>query len=230
MADENVDVREKDFSQSNPAVIAYAYETFRPEDEVLAAVRKEAERCGLPHIAVGSFDALHLELLVRMMGAKKAIEIGTLGGYSGVAIARGLGAGGKLHTFELDPFHAEVASRAFANSQLLAEVIVHSGPAFENLPSVVSEAPFDLVFIDADKTSYPRYLEWATDHLRVGGVVIADNTFAWGRIHESYDLPPDISAAVAGLRAFNETVVSSGRYRATILPTGEGLTVAVKLR
>lgn len=219
----------KRFSQSDPNVIKYAYETFRPEDDLLADVRENAERRGLPPISVGKFDALHLEILARMMGAKKAVEIGTLGGYSGIALARGLGPGGKLFTFELDPHHAEVANQAFAQAQLLSDVSVHVGPALENLPRIAHEAPFDLVFIDADKVNYPAYLAWATDHLRVGGAIIADNTFAWGKIHQSFDLPPEKEKSVAALREFNQIVTTSGRYRSTILPTSSGLTIAIKI-
>lgn len=220
---------QKQFGQINKEIIQYAYETFRPEDPVLQEARAIAERRGLPAISLGAFDALHLEVIVRAMGAKKGVEIGTLGGYSGVALARGMGAGGKLHTFELDLHHAEVARQVFDQAQLMTEVSVHVGPALENLPTIASEAPFDFVFIDADKINYPVYLDWATDHLRVGGLVIADNTFGFGKIHQSFHLSEEERPAVMGLREFNSRVANSNRFRATILPTGEGLTIAVKI-
>ena len=219
---------QKAYGQADPAVVQYAYEVFKPEDETLQQVRQAAEAKKLPPIQVGAFDALHLEVLARMANAKKAVEIGTLCGYSGVALSRALGSGGKLHTFEIDPIHAEVAEQAFQNADLDAEVVVHVGPAIENLRNIENEGPFDLIFIDADKVSYPKYLAWASKNLRVGGVVIADNTFAWGDIHHLQGLDPERAQAVQALREFNSTVVENAQFRATILPTSEGLTVAVK--
>lgn len=220
---------EKGFGQSDPDIVAYAMDLFQPEDEVLARTREMAESHGLPPIQVGAFDVRHLEVLVRMTNAKKAVEIGTLGGYSGIAIARALGAGGKLHSFELEPKHAEVARNAFEKAQLAAVVVVHVGPALENLPSIEKEGPFDVVFIDADKLNYLRYLEWAMNHLRVGGVAIADNTFAFGEIHRASGVEPKREKIVNALREYNRAVATSARFRATILPTAEGLTVAVKI-
>jgi len=220
---------EKGFGQADPAMIQYANETFHPEDEILKKARQTAEVAKLPAIQVGAFDALHLEVLARMAGAKKAVEIGTLYGYSGIALARALGKGGALHTFEYDPRHADLASRNFAGASLEASVKVHVGPALENLPKIASEGPFDLVFIDADKINYPRYLGWALENLRVGGVAIGDNTFAWGDIHRASELPPTRAADIGGIREFNKMVAENPRWRATILPTAEGMTVAVKV-
>jgi caffeoyl-CoA O-methyltransferase len=220
----------KAFGQGDDAIAHYVQDLFCPEDETLARVRANAKKEGLPEIQVGVFDGRHLEILTRMLGAKKAVEIGTLGGYSGISISRGLGAGGKLHTFEISPHHATVARRCFDSAQLEAEVVIHVGPAVDNLASIDSEGPFDLVFIDADKVNYPNYLKWATENLRVGGAVIGDNTFAWGHIHETKDVPQDREISVKALREFNKTLATSSRFRSTILPTAEGLTVGIKLK
>ncbi len=221
----------KGFGQDDPALVQYAWDVFRPEDDVLVRAREESRRKGLPEIEVGAFDGLHLEVLTRMTGANRVIEIGTLGGYSGISICRALPPGGVLHTFELDPHHAEVARLNFANAGFLAKVTIHVGPALENLTKIEREGSFDMVFIDADKANYPGYLDWATHHLRIGGTVIADNTFGWGKIHQpDLGLGDSESRSLQGLREFNETIAQSGRFRATILPTSEGLTVAVKLR
>lgn len=219
----------KAFGQSDPAVAQYALELFKPEDEVLLQTRENADARGLPPIQLGPFDVRHLEVLVRMLQAKKAVEIGTLGGYSGISIARALGAGGKLHTFELEPHHAEVARQAFDQARLVAEVVVHVGPALENLPQIASEAPFDLVFIDADKVNYPNYLKWAIDHVRVGGAIIGDNTFAWGQIGKTFGFEDGREKSVMALREFNQMLATNPRFRSTILPTSEGLTVGVKI-
>jgi caffeoyl-CoA O-methyltransferase len=101
---------------------------------------------------------------------------------------------------------------------------VHVGPALANLPRIEGEGPFDLVFIDADKVSYPAYREWAAKHLRVGGLILADNTFAWGGIETSKEDGP------SALRAFNQAQAEDNRFRSSIIPTAEGLTAGVKLR
>jgi len=205
----------KGFGQGDPALARWAEEVFRPEDEVLREIRERSIREGLPPIAVGRFDGLHLEVIARAIGALKAVEIGTLGGYSGVCLLRGMGVHGVLHTFEYSEKHARVASRAH----------IHIGPALQMLREIEAEAPFDLVFIDADKVSYPGYLAWAADHLREGGVVLADNAVGFGEIHR-----PGGDDGRAALRKFNEELARGGRFRATMLPTAEGLAMGVKIR
>ena len=205
-------------------LVRYLNRVFRPEDAVLRETRDRSLRAGLPEIQVGGMDALHLEVLTRAAGARRAVEIGTLGGYSGTAIARGLAKGGRLHTFELEPRHAEVARESFRKAGVLDRVEIHVGPALERLPGIEGEAPFDLVFIDADKERYPAYLAWAAEHLRVGGIVLGDNTLAFGEIVDGR------SPGARALREFNRELARGGRFRATLLPTGEGLTLGVKLR
>jgi caffeoyl-CoA O-methyltransferase len=219
---------EKAFGQGDPKLSAYAERVFKPEDPVLAEIRERSTREGLPEIQVGRMDGLLLELLARASGAKKAVEIGTLGGYSGVCLLRGMGSSGVLHTCELSEHHAQVARRSFELAGVASQAKILVGPALKTLSSLESQAPFDLCFIDADKESYPAYLDWAASHLRVGGTVLADNTFAWNRIAD----PPTGEGAegVRALQAFNQTLAQSPRFRATILPTSEGLTVGVKLR
>jgi caffeoyl-CoA O-methyltransferase len=157
------------------------------------------------------------------------VEIGTLGGYSGVCLLRGMGEGGFLHTFELDAARAEIARAAFERAGVARRVRIHVGPAADRLRDVEPEGPFDLVFVDADKTGYPAYLAWAEDHLRVGGVLLADNTFGFGHVHE--ERPEGESPeAMAALRAFSERLARGGRFRATLLPTAEGLSFGVKTR
>jgi caffeoyl-CoA O-methyltransferase len=219
----------KGFGQGDERLAAWAAGVYRPEDDVLREIRERSVAAGLPPIQVGPFDGLHLEVLARLAGARRAVEIGTLGGYSGVCLLRGMGEGGFLHTFERDPHHAEVARASLAQAGLAARVRVHVGLAAERLPDVEGEGPFDLVFVDADKTGYPGYLAWAEEHLRVGGVLLADNTFGFGHVHE--ERPAGESAeAMAALRAFSERLARGGRFRATMLPTAEGLSLGVKVR
>ena len=215
----------KGFGQGSPELARWAEKVFQPEDPVLAEIRARSIREGLPAIAVGRFDGLHLEVFARMLGARKVVEIGTLGGYSGVCLLRGMGEDGVLHTFELDPHHAEVARDSFRKAGVAARAHVHVGKAVDKLRDVEAEAPFDLVFIDADKVSYPGYLAWAADHLREGGVVLADNAFGFGEIHR-----PGGDEGRAALRKFNDELARGGRFRATMLPTAEGLAMGVKIR
>jgi caffeoyl-CoA O-methyltransferase len=151
------------------------------------------------------------------------VEIGTLGGYSGVCLLRGM-PDGHLHTFELSESHAAVARESFQRAGVATRATVHVGPALANLPRIEAEGPFDLVFIDADKVSYPAYRDWAAKHLRVGGLLLADNTFAWGGVETSTEEGP------AALRRFNKAQAEDARFRSTIIPTAEGLTGGVKVK
>jgi predicted O-methyltransferase YrrM len=219
----------KGFGQGDSALARWAEDVFAPEDAVLREIRERSGRAGLPRIEVGAMDGLHLEVLARACGARRAVEIGTLGGYSGVCLARGMGPAGILHTFELDPAHAELARGSFERAGVAGQVRVHVGRALERLRDVEAEGPFDLVFIDADKQGYPAYLAWAEEHLRIGGIVLGDNAFAFGHVHETAPSGED-AAAVAPLRAFAERLAHGGRFRATMIPTAEGLAMGVKVR
>jgi len=193
----------KGFGQGDAALGRWAEGVFAPEDGALREIRTRSDRAGLPRIEVGAMDGLHLEVLARACGARRAVEIGTLGGYSGVCLARGMGPAGILHTFELDPARAELARASFERAGVARQVRVHVGRALERLRDVEAEGPFDLVFIDADKQGYPAYLAWAEEHLRVGGIVLGDNAFAFGHVHETAPSGED-AASVGPLRAFAE--------------------------
>jgi caffeoyl-CoA O-methyltransferase len=220
--------KEKAFGQSSPDLAEYVGREFGPEDQVLAEVRERSLAAGLPGIQMGPFDNLHLEILTRAVGAKKAVEIGTLGGYSGISIARGLAPGGKLYTFEYEPKHADVARDSFRRHGFADRVHLHVGAALDNLPKIEGEGPFDLVFIDADKGNYPNYLAWAEQHLRIGGVVLGDNAFAWGQVAK--EKPGQDGDAGRAIAAFNHRLAHGGHFRATMLPTAEGLAMGVKIR
>jgi caffeoyl-CoA O-methyltransferase len=213
---------EKGFGQADPRLTRWAEQVYRPEDDVLREIRERSVREGLPAIAVGRFDGLHLEVLARAAGARKAVEIGTLGGYSGVCLLRGLGPEGVLHTFEREEKNARVASESFEKAGVAAQARIHVGPALEKLREIESAGPFDLCFIDADKVSYPAYLAWAARHLRRGGLLLADNAFGWGGVAD--EEPGD--ASIEALKRFNEELART--FRATMIPTAEGLALGVK--
>jgi caffeoyl-CoA O-methyltransferase len=220
---------DKGFGQGSVDLARWAEGVFRPEDELLREIRERSIAAGLPAIQVGRFDGLHLEVLARLAGARKAVEIGTLGGYSGVCLLRGMGEGGFLHTFELEEKNAAVSKESFRRAGFESRVRIHVGKALDNLAACAKEGPFDLVFIDADKVGYPAYLAWAEENLRVGGVVLGDNAFGWGGVADpnyAGENPESISA----LRAFSERLGRGGRFRSTMIPTEEGLAMGVKVR
>lgn len=219
----------KAFGAGSSDLAEYVESTFKPEDEILLEIRSRAEREGLPPIHVGPMDGRHLEVLARLSGAKKAVEIGTLAGYSGVCLLRGMSKEAKLWTIDADSKHTRVAQESFKRSGFEAQVHALSGYASDRLPDVETNGPFDLVFIDADKAGYPHYLEWAQKNLRVGGVVIGDNTLGFGKIHLGEKAPAEYLESVLALRKFNSAVANGKGWRATLLPTAEGLTVAVKI-
>jgi len=216
---------QKSYSTTSPELENYVERVFHPEDPILSEIRDRSAKAGLPDIHVGKMDGLHLEVFVRAMGSKKIVEIGTLAGFSGVCMARGLPEDGKLFTFEFDPKHAEVALESFRRADVAQKVEILVGAAIENLPKIEKHGPFDLVFIDADKPSYPAYFEWAVKNLRKGGAILADNTFAMGEIADLDRNAPRVQA----LRQFNEMCANDPRLRSTILPTSDGLTFAVRI-
>ena len=218
---------DKSFGQADPRLREYMEQTYHPEDEVLAEVRRRMRAGGLPEIQVGMLDGRHLTALAAALGAEKAVEIGTLGGYSGICLLRGMGPGGFLHTFELERQHAEVAADSFRAAGFADRVRIHVGPAAERLAAIEGDGPFDLVFIDADKASYPLYLDWAARHLRRGGGVLLDNAFLFG---ELLDEPRgERAAGIAAMRATHAELAGSGRWLATVFPTGEGLAFGVRV-
>lgn len=210
--------------QGDPTVARYLESVLGPEDAVLSEIRDRSRAAGLPEIEVARFDGRHLETIARAAGAKKIVEIGTLGGYSGVCLARALPPGGRLDTFEFDARHAEVARESFRRAGVEDRVRIHVGRAIENLPEIERDAPFDLVFVDADKVGYPDYYRWAAAHLRRGGVLLADNVFraAWGP-QEGWS-----KESVEALDQFNRTLAAGGEFVTTFLPTVEGLAFGVK--
>jgi len=211
--------------QSDPAVGGYLASVLGAEDAILGEIRERSRAAGLPEIQVARLDGRHLEAIARACGARKIVEIGTLGGYSGVCLARALPAGGTLDTFEYEPKHAEVAAESFRRAGLADRVRIHVGRAVEKLPEIERHGPYDLVFVDADKGGYPDYYRWSVAHLRRGGVLLADNVFraAFGA-QEGWS-----RESVEALDLFNRELAGGGEFFTTFVPTVEGLAMGVKL-
>ncbi len=198
---------------------------FGPEDDALRNLVKDAAANGFPPIAISASDGQVLRFLVTSCRAKRAVEIGTLAGYSGLWIARALQPGGRLDTFELDAQRAAFARDHITAAKVPIELAVHVGPALENLARVEGEV--DFVFIDADKGNYPNYVAWAVDRVRSGGIIALDNAFAWGGLADPSVLGERAGEAEA-MRAALDKLAKDDRFVTSMIPTNEGLAVAVR--
>jgi predicted O-methyltransferase YrrM len=198
-------------------VDTYIEDRLIPQDEALRAAITESRAAGLPAIAVSAAHGRLLQLLARVVGARRILEVGTLGGYSAIWLARGLAPGGELVTLEIDPEHAAVARANIARAGLAESVTVRVGPALESLPVLAAAGggAFDLVFIDADKANNPHYVEWAVRLGRTGTLIVVDNVVREGAIHD----PASRDDAVQGTRRTFEVVGSHPRLAATAIQT-----------
>ena len=199
------------------AVDDYLVDLFELDDDVLRAAVAASVAAGMPQIQVSPALGRFLNLQARAMGARRILEIGTLAGYSSIWLARALPSDGRLVTLELEPRHADVARGNLARAGLDAVAEVRVGPALASLAMLVAEgvAPFDLIFIDADKESYPDYLEASLHLARPGTLIVADNVVRGGEIIDTNSA----DTRVQGIRRFNEMLARDPRVDATILQT-----------
>lgn len=203
-----------------PALRSYLEQLHAPHDQALARAFEAPAREGLPQIQVGPSEGRLLELLLTLIAPRKVVEIGTLTGYSAMWMARALAAGGQLWTLEREPQHHRVASALIAEAGLTSRVTCLQGDAVSALPALASaHAPFDAVFLDADKGHYDLYGRWAALHLRPGGLLLADNAFFFGRLL-------DDNAEAAAMRRFHEE--STRAFATVCIPTPDGLLLGLK--
>lgn len=195
----------------------YIAETFIGDDAALDAALHDSEAAGLPAIAVSPAYGQLLHLLARATGARRILEIGTLGGYSAIWLARALPAGGQLVTLELSERHAAVARKNLDRAGVGACVDIRLGAAADLLRAMAAahEPPFDFVFIDADKQGYPEYFRLSLALSRVGTMIVADNVVREGKVAD----PSSTDDQVRAVRAFNALVAAEPRVRATIIQT-----------
>lgn len=197
------------------AVDAYFNALFLPSDPILDHVLRTSDEAGLPQIHVSPAQGKMLQLMAKMLNAKRILEIGTLGGYSTIWLARALPDDGTLVTIEVNPKHAEVAQANIAHAGLADKVVLQIGYASEILPTLTSIAPFDFIFIDADKPNTPLYLEWSVKLARPGAVIIVDNAVRRGAI---IALQSD-DENVIGMQHTAEAISKHPQLSATIVQT-----------
>lgn len=201
----------------------YVTELFAAEDPILAAIRARHSTAGLPPIHISPEEGKLLYVLLVAIEATTALELGSLGGYSGVWLARALPSHGRLTTIEQDPGHAALARQAFTEAGLGSRVRLIEGAALDVLPTL--SPGFDAVFVDADKEPLPQYFEWSMRLLRRGGLLLCDNAFFHGAAVDEQDRSP----AAEGVRAFNRLAAGDPRLVATVVPVRDGLVVGVKV-
>jgi predicted O-methyltransferase YrrM len=201
------------------AVDNYLAETLIPPDPVMDAVLKSCEDAGLPAIAVTPTQGKFLQIIARMINAKRILEIGTLGGYSTIWLARALPPNGQAVTLEFNPKHAEVAQQNFRRASVESLIRLHVGAALDTLPQIAAAnpPPFDLIFIDADKKNNPHYFQWALRLSRPDTVIIIDNVVREGKVIDADSDDPDI----AGTRQVLSDIANEPRVSATALQTSD---------
>lgn len=200
----------------------YIVSLFGAEDELLATLREEADRTGLPPIAISADEGRLLQVLLTAIGARRVLEVGTLGGYSAICMARALPPDGKLLSLEIEERHATFARRYVDRAGLGEQIEIRVGRALDVLPSLDGQR-FDAMFLDADKEPLPTYFDWALRLVRPGGLIIGDNALWGGRVYagESAD------ARTRGVQEFNRRMASDPRVLSILVPTHDGVAVGV---
>ncbi len=204
------------------ALDRYVTDLFAPEDDVLKEIQARADANELPSISIKPYEGRLLQFLLQSIGAKKVVEVGALAGYSGVWLARGLPADGQIYVVEKSSKHAAIVRESFVNAGLTGRAHVLEGDALVMLSKLTPHGPFDFVFIDADKVSSPRYLDWAVRNLRDGGIVAIHNAYRRGAV-----LNPQTVDDHA-VDDINRAVAARSDLFATIIGVGDGLLAAIK--
>jgi len=210
---------------SYPDRLTYIRDLFAPENAAQQAARESLTGAN-DKISIYAEEGKLLQLLIRLAGVKTIVEVGALGGYAALWMAASLPEDGHLYTIEKDPARAAIARRNIAAA---GNITLLEGDARQVLAALDGKAPFDMIFIDADKLNYLHYLDWAEQHIRKGGLIIGDNSLLFDAVWME-ELPPRVrQTALQAMRAFNQRLADPARYHGILLPTQEGMTIAQKL-
>lgn len=205
------------------AHFAYVAERTRDDDDFLRELKAAADEAGIPAIQIAPAQASFMQVLLKLKGARRVLEVGTLAGYSAISMARALPADGEVVTVEYLDAHADFAEQWVARSDVAGRVQVLRGRGQDVLPTLTDEGSYDAVFLDADKSGYETYLGHALRLLRPGGLVMVDNAFAFGELFAETPTDPETAA----VRAFNDVLAAESRVHGVIVPLGDGLWVGV---
>ena len=206
----------------------YLVDNFSGEDDFLKNLKIESNKLGFPQIHISPEQVRFLQFLVRSINTKYALEIGTLGGYSAIAIARALPDDGKLITLELEPERADFARKKIEEAGLAHKVEVICSNGLNFIVNFTPEKPLDFVFLDADKNNYHKYVMNLEPKVRLGGMITADNAFAFGFVLDS--APERNPADVKSIRSFNDYMNKHPNFLTTIAPVGDGLLMSLKVQ
>lgn len=213
-------------TQITEGTFDYMVRLFPVEDELLRQLRHDAVAAEIPEIQISPEQGAFMQVMLRAMGTRRIIEVGTLGGYSAIIMARAIPEDGRVVTIERDPFRAEFAREQARKAGLDGKIEVRIGAGVDVLErELAGSEPYDFAFIDADKPSYVRYLELIFPMMRKGGVIAGDNALAWGRIAEENPDDPD----VRGMQSFNRAMASHPGLQSSIVPVGDGMCIGVVL-
>ncbi len=201
----------------------YIAERTVQDDAFLLAMKEAAQAAGIPSISICSAQASFQQILLRLHGARRVVEVGTLAGYSAITMARALPAGSELHTIEIEPRYADFAAEWISRSEVADTITLHRGDGREVLPSFEAGS-LDAAFFDADKASYGVYVDAGQRLLRSGGLLMVDNAFAFGQLFEEQPTDPEAPA----VQVFNEEMGRLKGFQKVIVPLGDGLWVAIK--
>lgn len=215
MSEESTVVTERHFR--------YVSDHTRRDDDFLRALKQAAREEGIPPIHVAEEQASLMQVLLRLAGAREVVEVGTLAGYSAIVMARALPPQGRVRTIEVEPRYADFAERWIARSDVASRIEVHRGDGREVLPRFATDGA-DAAFLDADKKSYAAYLGECMRIVRPGGLLMADNAFAFGQLFDARPTDPEAPA----MKAFNEVIARAPGLHAVIVPVGDGLWVAAR--
>ncbi len=181
------------------------------------------------HIQIGPEEGKLLSLFIKIHKIKSIVEVGTLYGYSSICMAKALLEDGHIYTIENNPQHSRIAKKNFRAFNLSDEITLIEGDALEKINELSAKAPFDMIFIDADKSSYPKYLDWAESYIKQDGLIVADNTLLFNTVF--LESPPKEVSEKSwhAMREFNNRLSDEKKYFSILIPTDEGMTVALKL-
>lgn len=208
----------------NDNLVDYMINLFPAEDDLLKELQEETEQAEIPPIQISPEQAAYIGVFLKAIDAKRVIEIGTLGGYSAIVMARALPEDGHVDTIEIDPLHAEFARKQIVKAGLQEKITIHLGSGIDLLERKLNNSnPYDFAFIDADKPSYIRYVDLLLPLMREGGVIAGDNALAWGEVFDTNTDREDVQ----GIRMFNQYMADHPKLDAAIVPIGDGMCIGV---